>query len=766
MPSHHLHELAIVVCTRDRPGMLADALVALLATVDESVDVIVVDSASRDGRTRDVVAQTRARYLRSDVPGLSIARNVGLHATDRAFVAYTDDDCVPMEGWAQHLLDGFTDHRIGAVSGRMLDHTLAHTLDTQLPTRSFSTPASGLDAGHGAVMAFRREALLDVGGFDEVLGAGRRLAGAEELDAFVRLIRAGYPVVNNPASVVLHANTREDVDYAKLHRGYGRGLGAMAGKWLRIDPPLGATLLARSLVRSARRAMRADRGDVRRRVSSLALIEGTVAGLLHSVRLRLAGTTFVDANPPRPVGAAGNGGATASGAAAVGEAAAASSDAHGSVATSPDRRPVRARPIRILDEKYVANTLAFVAARPAVTVVVEKGAFRRESGELDREAIALHVAAWAERTPALRQRLVTAPLGLFTPSWVPVDYPDMAYHLRFSDTMASRDFLDTDLVSGFHNGPLDIRRPLWSMLVVPLDSGEIAFVGQIQHVVGDGIYALRIISNLINQQPLNEYPALPRPDRAPSGPVELVRAAVSSLRADYPSLAEALADYRRKPLLRRARRMIGRNLRPARNRAIERRGLVSTLPARHTRILETDLTASKSLARDFKATLNDLTVAVTLIGLSAVHPDSPTVATFVPVAPRATGGREVRNNIRMVRVEVPNSLSLTEVLPQVHSQIADAVDAPHDGIAASDGSPTPSYASFLPTFPRTHYLGPAEAVSVALWPTLQPDDELAVFGSSYKRTLSLAITVHTDVNLDTFASAISAALATPRGANS
>jgi hypothetical protein len=749
MQPHELHELAIVVCTRDRPEMLEAALAALVATVDDCVDIIVVDSASRDSRTRQVVEKTRARYVRSAIAGLSIARNVGLRATDRRFIAYTDDDCVPMQGWAEQLVAGFTDQRVAAVSGRMLDHTLAHTIDSLGTSRTFTTPVEGLDAGHGAVMAFRREALLDINGFDEVLGAGRVLAGAEELDAFVRLIRAGHSVVNNPASVVMHANTREDQDYAKLHRGYGRGLGAMAGKWLRLSPPLGARLLLVSVFRSARRAVRAGRSDVRKRVSSIAMIEGIVGGVIYSLRLRLVGTTFVDAHPGRL--------------AASQSAAPATSTSPATGAAAVKRGPARARPIRILDEKHVANTMAFVASRPAVTIIVDGEAFRLASGELDKRAIASHLEAWVGRIPALRQRLMSAPFGVLPPSWVPATEFDMGFHLRFSDTVVARDFLDTDVISGFHNGPMEMNRPLWTMLVVPLDSGELAFVGQIQHVVGDGIFAIRMMSDLLTTAPVSEPTTAPAElERAPRTPVELVRVAVAALRTDYSTSAEAVADFRRKPFYKRVRRTVGRNLRPFRNRAIDRRNLLATLPQRHTRVLETELTASKTLARQFGGTLNDLTVAATLIGLAAIHPEAATVATLVPVAPRASGGKDVRNNIRMVRVEVERSASLAAVLPQVHAQLLDAVDVGHSSEPAGAGVLTPSYASFLPTFPRTHYLGPAEVASVALWPTLQPHDELAVFSSSYRRTFAVAITVHASIDLDVFASAVAEALATPR----
>ena len=73
------------------------------------------------------------------------------------------------------------------------------------------------DAGHGAIMAFRRERLVALGGFDPVLGAGRRLAGAEDLDMFCRILDDGAHIVYDPSCVVHHVHTRADDAYTVLH---------------------------------------------------------------------------------------------------------------------------------------------------------------------------------------------------------------------------------------------------------------------------------------------------------------------------------------------------------------------------------------------------------------------------------------------------------------------------------------------------------------------------------------------------------------------
>ena len=54
--------------------------------------------------------------------------------------------------------------------------------------------------GHGANMAFRRTTLEAVGGFDEAMGAGAPIPGAEDKDIFWRVVRAGWRAGHEPSA--------------------------------------------------------------------------------------------------------------------------------------------------------------------------------------------------------------------------------------------------------------------------------------------------------------------------------------------------------------------------------------------------------------------------------------------------------------------------------------------------------------------------------------------------------------------------------------
>lgn len=295
-------DVTVIVCTRNRPEMLREAVAAIREASPPDTDVLIVDSASDTPETREVAEAAGVGYVRAG-RGLSVARNAGLTHATRPIVVFTDDDCRPMPGWIEQIAAGFEDPEVAAVTGRMLDHTVAKDAPYSRPRR-YESPVSGLDAGHGAVMSFRRELVLRLGGFDEVMGAGQHLAGAEDLDIFIRILRSGPHIVHDEKCVVTHVNTRVGDAYIDLHRGYGLGLGALVGKWLRLDPVFGAKIgfiLCRRTMTRIARAPRRGASSARDR----ALLAGIFSGIRDVRKHRLVGERFIppweDGDLPLPV---------------------------------------------------------------------------------------------------------------------------------------------------------------------------------------------------------------------------------------------------------------------------------------------------------------------------------------------------------------------------------------------------------------------------------------------------------------------------------
>ena len=138
----------------------------------------------------------RTRVLRSGGRGPAAARNVGWRASTAGWVAFLDDDVVPPHGWRTALAVDL--HKcgpdVGATQGRIHVPLPAGRAATDWE-RNVGRLANARWAT--ADMAYRREALEAVGGFDERFPSAYR----EDADLGLRVVGAGYKIIRGARSV-------------------------------------------------------------------------------------------------------------------------------------------------------------------------------------------------------------------------------------------------------------------------------------------------------------------------------------------------------------------------------------------------------------------------------------------------------------------------------------------------------------------------------------------------------------------------------------
>jgi glycosyltransferase involved in cell wall biosynthesis len=210
---------SLIVNTTDRAGPLRTLLRALEHQSYPHFEVIVVVGPTRDD-TLEMLSEYagRVRVLRCPEANLSQSRNIGLRAARGDIVAYIDDDAVPCRNWLAQLARLFENPDLDATGGvvylahpqrPMVQHRLGLTssLFEQEVVRSsrlehIVPPGEGrqwITRMMGTNMAFRRQALLDVGGFDEFF-----IYIAEEADLAMRMVNAGYNVQPVKEAAVYH----------------------------------------------------------------------------------------------------------------------------------------------------------------------------------------------------------------------------------------------------------------------------------------------------------------------------------------------------------------------------------------------------------------------------------------------------------------------------------------------------------------------------------------------------------------------------------
>jgi glycosyltransferase involved in cell wall biosynthesis len=231
--------VAAVAITRDRPALLEGVLASFVSFLRPTDDAVVIDSASEDAASIAAIARRAGvRLQRLERPGASRARNAGLAATTAPIIAYTDDDCLITEGWTAGIEAALADPALGFVTGQIeADRStrLPLSLSTEDVPRRFAGAQDPVLCGSSANVAFRRDALASVGGFDEMLGPGAPLGVAEDMDLFWRLLRAGWAGAYDPTLVVTHRQWRSDQQALMQNYRYGLGAGAFVAKAIRLE---------------------------------------------------------------------------------------------------------------------------------------------------------------------------------------------------------------------------------------------------------------------------------------------------------------------------------------------------------------------------------------------------------------------------------------------------------------------------------------------------------------------------------------------------
>jgi glycosyltransferase involved in cell wall biosynthesis len=260
--------ISVVICTRGRPDLLKTCLRRAERIDYPHFEIVVVDNAPTNDAARRVVqarqggTACRCRYAVEPRAGLSWARNAGLAAARGDIVAFTDDDGEPDSQWLAALAGGFAKASdIGCVTGMILPthldtpaQALFEDLGGHSKGRGFSAvvfsrhgpqnPLFPLPAfGAGANMAFRREALARIGGFDVALGAGTPALAGEDTLALTLTLLAGYRIAYEPAALVRHNHRRTMDGLGRQLHGYSTGLTAYYAALLRHRPSVVPRLL-------------------------------------------------------------------------------------------------------------------------------------------------------------------------------------------------------------------------------------------------------------------------------------------------------------------------------------------------------------------------------------------------------------------------------------------------------------------------------------------------------------------------------------------
>ncbi len=193
--------VSAVLLSYNRRTELDEGLRHLRQLEFSGLEVVVVDNASTDG-TADWVRGHHPWVRLLEMPAnLGVAAyNRGFEAARGEFVLILDDDSIPARGALERMVEVFRAHpEAGVVAFDVRSYRYYHEVAALLPEADREATPDYPMGFNGAGAGVRRELLLRVGGYPEEF-----FLYWNELDLSLRILQAGYRIVQYPGIVAFH----------------------------------------------------------------------------------------------------------------------------------------------------------------------------------------------------------------------------------------------------------------------------------------------------------------------------------------------------------------------------------------------------------------------------------------------------------------------------------------------------------------------------------------------------------------------------------
>ena len=207
--------VSVIIVSRGRPDALRRCLIGVGQLQYRAFEVVVVACPEGIAVTEESETLADIKCIAFDEANISVARNLGLANAAGDIVAFIDDDAVPEPQWLRHLVAPAARSDVAAMGGYVRGRNgisfqyKARTLDAQgtphaveidpLQATVLVPPKGRAIKTEGTNMAFRRDVLVGIGGFDPAFRFY-----LDETDVNMRLARAGHATALVPLAQVHH----------------------------------------------------------------------------------------------------------------------------------------------------------------------------------------------------------------------------------------------------------------------------------------------------------------------------------------------------------------------------------------------------------------------------------------------------------------------------------------------------------------------------------------------------------------------------------
>jgi GT2 family glycosyltransferase len=207
--------VSVIIVSRERPDALRRCLAGVAQLQYGAFEVVVVACPAGIAVTEEPQVLRDIKCIAFDEANISAARNLGLLHAAGEIVAFIDDDAVPEPQWLRHLTAPAVRSDVAAMGGYVRGRNgisfqyKARTLDAfgmpeavevdPVQATVLVPPKGRAIKTEGTNMAFRRDVLVQLGGFDPAFRFY-----LDETDVNMRVARAGHATALVPLAQVHH----------------------------------------------------------------------------------------------------------------------------------------------------------------------------------------------------------------------------------------------------------------------------------------------------------------------------------------------------------------------------------------------------------------------------------------------------------------------------------------------------------------------------------------------------------------------------------
>jgi cellulose synthase/poly-beta-1,6-N-acetylglucosamine synthase-like glycosyltransferase len=208
--------VSIIIPTFDGASRIGACLDALKKqTAGRDIEILVVNDGSTDSTVDVVTLYSEIRLISQANAGPAAARNRGASEARGALILFTDDDCVPMAGWLEAMIEPFEDPEVVGAKGVYRTHQkrlIARFVQIEYEDRyRLMAGLESIDFIDTYSAAFRRDRFLEMTGYDTSFP----VACAEDAELSYRMSARGWKMKFVPSAVVYHTHPETLSRYLK-----------------------------------------------------------------------------------------------------------------------------------------------------------------------------------------------------------------------------------------------------------------------------------------------------------------------------------------------------------------------------------------------------------------------------------------------------------------------------------------------------------------------------------------------------------------------